>query len=266
MYRALEPGKIVDTIDLLEARISARFPGASLTRVCAELGQIARENRPRADRLQRPNWQLRLSIAAAIAAGLSLLAWVAVKVIRTETQADFYGQLQGIEALFNIVVLTGGAILFMTTMEGRAKRAMALADLHELRSIVHVIDMHQLTKDPSLLIAGASRTAASPARTLTPFELTRYLDYCSEMLSLTAKVAALYAQFSSDPVIIEAVNDLERLTTNLSQKIWQKITLVQSMSARATSAAIEAPSSPPIADPGGIGLPAASAPARTPGT
>ena len=40
---------------------------------------------------------------------------------------------------------------------------------------------------------------------MTPFELTRYLDYCSEMLSLTAKIAALYAQSSSDAVVIDAV-------------------------------------------------------------
>ena len=62
---------------------------------------------------------------------------------------------------------------------------------------------------------------------MTPFELTRYLDYCSEMLSLTAKLAALYAQSSSDAVVIDAVSDLTTLTTNLSSKIWQKITLVQ---------------------------------------
>ena len=31
---------------------------------------------------------------------------------------------------------------------------------------------------------------SSPKRLLSPFELTRYLDYCSEMLSLAAKVAA----------------------------------------------------------------------------
>jgi hypothetical protein len=28
-----------------------------------------------------------------------------------------------------------------------------------------------------------------------------------------------------DPVIVEAVGDIERLTTELSQKIWQKIVL-----------------------------------------
>ena len=63
---------------------------------------------------------------------------------------------------------------------------------------------------------------------MTPFELGRYLDYCSEMLSLTGKVAALYAQDLDDPVVVEAVNDIEMLATNLSRKIWQKIAILQS--------------------------------------
>ena len=61
---------------------------------------------------------------------------------------------------------------------------------------------------------------------MSRFELTRYLDYCSEMLSLTNKLAALYAQNLPDAVVIDAVNDIEQLTTNLSSKIWQKITIL----------------------------------------
>jgi hypothetical protein len=64
---------------------------------------------------------------------------------------------------------------------------------------VHVIDMHQLTKDPSMGVSVAGNTPSSPARTLSRFEITRYLDYCSEMLSLTSKVAVLYAQVFPDP-------------------------------------------------------------------
>ena len=79
---------------------------------------------------------------------------------------------------------------------------------------------------------GAARTSSSPDRDLTPFELVRYLDYCSEMLSLTAKLAALYAEKLSDPVVLEAVGDIERLTSDLSGKIWQKITIVQSLEGR----------------------------------
>jgi hypothetical protein len=78
----------------------------------------------------------------------------------------------------------------------------------------------------------AVHTSSSPDRGLTPFELVRYLDYCSEMLSLTAKLAALYAEKLSDPVVVDTVGDLERLTSDLSGKIWQKITIVQSLEGR----------------------------------
>src|SRR5262249_6153933 len=116
----------------------------------------------------------------------------------------------------------------------------SLRDLHVFRSIAHVIDMHQLTKDPSIALASEHATASSPQRTMTPFELTRYLDYCGEMLSLTSKLAAVYAQNLPDPVVVDAVYDIESLTTNLSQKIWQKITLVDSSEGRSVLAASQA--------------------------
>jgi len=62
---------------------------------------------------------------------------------------------------------------------------------------------------------------------MTKFELTRYLDYCSEMLSLTSKLAALYAQVLPDAVVIDAVNEIENLTASFSRKIWQKISIVE---------------------------------------
>ena len=86
--------------------------------------------------------------------------------------------------------------------------------------------MHQLTKDPSLYSRKAVILNASTKNTLNAVELTRYLDYCSEMLSLTGKIAALYAQGFNDSVVVAAVNDLESLTTGLSRKIWQKIMIL----------------------------------------
>ena len=68
--------------------------------------------------------------------------------------------------------------------------------------------------------------ASSPKESLTPAELTRYLDYCSEMLSLIGKLAALYVQRFDDPVALAAVNDVEQLTNGLSRKIWQKISII----------------------------------------
>jgi hypothetical protein len=86
--------------------------------------------------------------------------------------------------------------------------------------------MHQLTKDPEQLLSNPPSTASSPARTMSRAELGRYLDYCSEMLSLTSKIAALYVERFDDSVTLAAVNEIESLTAGLSRKIWQKITML----------------------------------------
>ena len=199
--------------------------------MCSELELVAREGTQRARELQLPNWRLRLGVGVLLLSGAALLVFVGRSIATTEAIYDVFGRLQGLDAVFNITVVVGAVVLFLVTIDGRAKRGRALADLHQLRSIVHMIDMHQLTKDSTLVREGGPPTPSSPQRQLNAFELSRYLDYCSEMLSLTAKAAALYAQSSSDPIVIDAVNDLERLTANLRQGIWQKITLIRGMPA-----------------------------------
>ena len=89
--------------------------------------------------------------------------------------------------------------------------------------------MHQLTKDPSTVVSIAGKTASSPARMLSRVEVARYLDYCSEMLSLTSKVAVLFAQGFPEPTVTEAVSDIERISAGLSQKIWQKIKILEAL-------------------------------------
>jgi hypothetical protein len=61
---------------------------------------------------------------------------------------------------------------------------------------------------------------------MTRDELVRYLIYCSDLLALLSKIAALFAQELADATVLGTVNEIEDLTTALSQKIWQKITLV----------------------------------------
>jgi hypothetical protein len=91
--------------------------------------------------------------------------------------------------------------------------------------------MHQLTKDPERIIFHGADTASSPHRTLTAFELSRYLDYCSELLSHVSKIAALYAQSFDDSVALAAVDEIEALTDGLSRSIWQKM-MILSLSPR----------------------------------
>ena len=129
--------------------------------------------------------------------------------------------------MLNELVLLGVAVFFLGSIEGRIKRRTALRWLHQLRSVAHIVDMHQLTKDPDRLLVERQDTASSPQRLMTSGELGRYLDYCSELLSVTSKVAALFMQHVGDSVVLQSVNEIEDLTNGLSRKIWQKITLLR---------------------------------------
>lgn len=242
MYRSLNAGKIVETLERLERRIAERFIDSGLARVCRELTRVARESSERVERISRRNMPLRVFVLAVLLCGAWMLFTIAPMLdVRKLATDDIYSMLQGLDAAVSIIIVMGAAVLFLVTVEERVKRRRVLDALHELRSIIHVIDMHQLTKDPSMTATRATSTSASPIRTLTPFELTRYLDYCSELLSLSAKVAALYAQSFPDPVVTDAVSDLERLTANLSQKVWQKISMLQAHAAPARAVIPQVP-------------------------
>jgi hypothetical protein len=174
---------------------------------------------------------MRLLLITMTGAAILILVYLASQVSVLKGTDEWSDAVQGLDALFNLLVLLGGGAFFVSTLETRWKRARALTALHELRSIVHVIDMHQLAKDPSS-DKDATVGTSDGDRALSRFELMRYLDYCSEMLSLTAKCSALYAERLSDSVVVDTVGDVERLTSELSNKIWQKITIIEALGGR----------------------------------
>jgi hypothetical protein len=135
--------------------------------------------------------------------------------------------IQEVEAALGLVVYLGAALLFLLTFDSRWRRRRALRAIHELRSLAHIVDMHQLTKDPDRVTGrGVADTESSPQRRMTPYELTRYLDYCSEALALLSKAAALHIEQFDDAETLAAVGEIEDLTDGLSRKIWQKITIL----------------------------------------
>jgi len=229
MYSELQADRIIDTIDVLIARITERFPGSSLRNVGAELRVVAESTKSVVTELRNPHWPLRIAAGGGILALLAVVVLVAALTIQPRDDSvtkTTLSLLQGIESALNDVILISLAIYFLISLEGRVKRRIALRSLHRLRSIVHIVDMHQLTKDPEHLLTPDQQTASSPQRSFTRFELARYLDYSSELLSLASKLAALHAQYVDDTVVLDAVNDIETLAGNLSSKIWQKIMIL----------------------------------------
>lgn len=87
--------------------------------------------------------------------------------------------------------------------------------------------IYQLTKDPGASFVELESTQSSPEYSLSPSELVRYLDYCSELLSILGKISALYIQEFRDPVALASASEFEGLRRGLSQKIWQKIVIAE---------------------------------------
>lgn len=227
--RSLDADLLLATAESLRARVHARFPDSGLSRVSSELAQIVGEARERALWLRQPIRWIRVgTIALGIVLGALPVITLFLGLSKFRELASSLSDLtQGVDAIVNEGILLCAAIYFLVTTERRMKRSRALKALHELRSLAHIIDMHQLTKDPEIVLGEWQPTEASPRRSvLSPFQLERYLDYCSELLAVLSKVAALYVQHFEDEVVLRAVDEVENLAAGLSRKIWQKITIL----------------------------------------
>ena len=161
-----------------------------------------------------------------VALGMALVLVVAAR------DADLSGSVRSVdwvalvESTIQTLVFGGLTLLFLNALPDRLERRHLLRRLHRLRSLAHVIDMHQLTKDPERLRSDFEPTDATVAVDLTRAEMQHYLGYCSELLALVGKVAALCAEDSQVGLILETVSDIENLTNGMSRKIWQKISLL----------------------------------------
>ena len=227
-YRSLDSTHIVRTVGRLADRIAERFPDSGLAGAAFQLRATATDTARRARSLSRPYLGLRTLVFLVAATGLAALGlvlkdvdWNGIVARNNETALTAL-----LESAVNLVVLMAAGLWFLLTLEERWKRARVQTALHELRSFAHVVDMHQLTKDPTTLLSDGPKTPSSPERRMSRFELTRYLEYCAEMLALTGKLSALYAGESHDHVVIAAAGDVENLCTDLGRKIWQKITIL----------------------------------------
>ncbi len=237
--RRLDIASILATARRLHDRVDARFPTRGINGLAAELVAIGTETEARVERLSRPRWALRLGLAGAVVLAIVVVVLAASRVpVDVETQVRGIDQwLELTETAIQDLVFIGIAAVFLAGVEGRLKRRDYLAGLHELRSFAHVIDMHQLTKDPDAALHPGHDTVHSPDRSLDPFELGRYLDYCSEMLSITSKLAGLHAQDTQDRQVWSAVSDVQDLVGSLSAKIWQKMMILDQPRAASTGSA-----------------------------
>jgi len=226
-YQELHAERIVETIQRLSRRIERRFPDSGLFRLSQKLLEIGHRAQNQATWIARPIYSLRFGVGLLLVIIMVGVLGTVVSVDMPLAEMGLVEFVQTLEAGINDLVLIGIGVFFLLTLERRFKRNRALEALHELRALAHIIDMHQLTKDPDQFV-WESRGVLPVKGKLTAVQLSRYLDYCSEMLSLLGKIGVLYVQRFDDPVALAAVNEIENVSTGLCRKIWQKLMILHS--------------------------------------
>jgi hypothetical protein len=208
----------------LAKRIQLGFPNTGLCGVCGELQKVSTEVRQLATWLGKPLLWARVVVGAGLVLLIAGLVGALMK-IPVHSQAPGVPELlQGIDSGVNDLVFIGIAVFFLFTIETRVKRHQAFKSLHTLRSLAHIVDMHQLKKDPGTL--GTSETEGTGRADMSPEQMARYLDHCGDMLALLSKLAALHVQTFQDGPTLAVVQEVEDLAHDLLRNIWQKIAIV----------------------------------------
>jgi hypothetical protein len=223
MERRLADDEILKTADKLRGRVAERFPDSGLSRVAAELVEVTRESVARAKAIREPDVWVRagLVLVGLLAAGGIVWHFATSPDLRTGFREVF----EFLDATKGVGVYLVAAAVFLVTLEIRLKRRKALRAVHELRAMAHLIDMHQLSKDPER-VGSKDAPVTESGRPMTPEEVGRYLHYCTELLAIVSKVGQLYVQDLPDAQALAAVDHCEGLATGLTGKIWQKIMIL----------------------------------------
>jgi hypothetical protein len=207
---------VAATASKLVERISSRFGQDHLTdaklKKSLRLGRVIR-------------W---LTWPWVLAAALGIVAWIRSLHLTIELK-DAGDLAQSLDSIFQLLLVLGAGAWFLLSIGSKVQRAALLKALQELNELAQVVDLIQLDKDPDRLhFSKEQRTDKSPTlgKANTAFLLSRYLDYCAELLSILAKVGCLYRDKVSDEVVLSRLGDFDRLTNQLRANISTKMSLI----------------------------------------
>lgn len=208
-YQHLEASLVGETLADLTRRINARFPGRHLGEVAGDLTQPLAAAERGVEATGR--YRLLRGVCQALSFGAGVMCAIALVLAGNaafETSHDSVDWLGLVEAAGQDIVFAGAILVALWTLPRRRARAATLAELHRLRSLAHVIDMHQLAKQPGVVTADDYNT---------------YLTLCAELLALVGKTAALWAEHTDDDVVLGAIAEVEQLTGDTARTIWHKL-------------------------------------------
>jgi hypothetical protein len=197
-------------------QIDTYFPDRNLTKVSSSIIEFAERHTADLHVIDRPNRYIQLLIGSAMSTMLALVMYWMYELFIHNDGSGMIFELQDLDAFINILIFGSAATWFLLNWQAKSKRSFIIHRINELRSFAHVIDMHQLTKDPFF----------DDEMDMSDDDLIRYLDYCGDLLSCCSKLAATYLEHTDDEMVVQCVNEFESLTGRFNRKIWQKITIL----------------------------------------
>ncbi|MEJ6579944.1 MAG: hypothetical protein QNL33_15700 [Akkermansiaceae bacterium] len=215
---------------------TSKFPNAKLAGDSQWFIEVAFENEvaavaegtvARVPEIVKPKIFLRIMVGLLVVAVLSGPLLFSVLLSFSEEVNNLGHFLEATDAGLHLLLILTGGIIFLVGLENRLRRNHSLDALVEFRSLAHLVDLHQINKDPGLDRMAAPvpdrRTVRSDAA------LAEYLDFSGDLLSIIGKLAAYYAQNLRDRVVLDAVTEIETLSSSLSNKLWLKIIVLREM-------------------------------------
>jgi hypothetical protein len=231
MSRALRADKLIETAEQMSQRITKRFPGSGLASVANEVVSVTREAARTAEEIASPIWWIRISLPVLLVLLIIAASWEPPASMHVIGRLYEFFSAAPVVGLYFVLV-----IVYFVTLEIRFKRHKAMKAIRGLRAMAHIIDMHQLPKDPA-------RVMSDDPHPLSAEQMGQYLHYCTELLAVLSKIGQLYIQDLPDATASAAVDQFENLATSLSQKIWQKIIILDRI--RADAEVLEAAEAKP---------------------
>ena len=220
------------------ARIRARFPDRRLGNVAAELGTAVPEIHGGFEESKARRRQVRLvsrvtSVAVVVLASPS--SPCALRDAFTRGTEHSFDWVPLVESLINDIVFTAIAVFFLWAMPERLERRTLLDLLHRLRSLAHVVDMHQLDKDPEQARADYVPTAKSRRHRMNAEDAAPLLRLLQRARLPDRKTAALCAERTSDPVVLHTVSEIETLAAQIvAEDLAEDLVATRALSSRVT--------------------------------
>ena len=231
----LIPDQVAAACAALAHRIHERFPGRGIDRHAQWFsGYVAALVSDGPLRLRR--WlQWIVSGAGALIAFIVIFSPIFLFVRHMDVFEDLPTYLQSLDAFITLLAAAVAGRVTWVAYVGYRERQAVIPRLNALRSFAHVTDMLQLAKSPVRVLFPASATTGWSDDHPDAVSMSAYLAFCAELHAMTGKVAALYGEWTFDPVVMASIDDVEDLCASLESKITQKILLLEQLNQRVTS-------------------------------